>query len=80
MLEHLTSTFIIRPARNALKPVCGKFKRLIYKSMITPTQRTMHGRRVFAFSEFLFRSNWPLQRPEAALIPCMKLLGMTNED
>jgi len=33
------------PARNALKAVRGKFKHLIYKSMITTTQRTTHGRR-----------------------------------
>jgi hypothetical protein len=53
------SLFDIRPARNALKPVCGKVNHLIYRSMITPTQRTLHGRRVFAFSEFLFRLDRP---------------------
>jgi hypothetical protein len=35
------------PARNALKLVRGKFNNLIHNSMITLTQRTMHGRRVF---------------------------------
>jgi len=41
------SDIIIRPARNALKPVRGKLNNLIHNSMITLTQRTMHGRRVF---------------------------------
>ena len=45
--------FDIRPARNALKLVRGEFNNLIHNSRITLTQRTMHGRRVFAFSEFL---------------------------
>jgi len=45
LLRH--SAFRIRPARNALKLVGGKFNHLIYKSMITPNQHTMHGRRVF---------------------------------
>ena len=48
------------PARNALKPVGEKINYLIYETMLTPTQRTMHGRRVFAFSEFLLRSDWTL--------------------
>jgi hypothetical protein len=42
-------SFDIRPARNALKLVQGKFNNLIHNSMITLAQRTMHGRRVFAF-------------------------------
>jgi hypothetical protein len=41
--------FDVRPARNALKLVQGKFNNLIHNSMITLTQRTMHGRRVFVF-------------------------------
>jgi hypothetical protein len=41
------SLFLVRPARNALKLVRIKFYHLIYKSMVTPTKRTMHGRRVF---------------------------------
>ena len=60
--------FDIRPARNALKLVRGEFNNLIHNSMITPTQWTMHGRRVFAFFEFLLRLDWPLFRPAAALI------------
>jgi hypothetical protein len=44
--------FVFRTARNALKPVGGKFNHLIYKSVITSTQRTMHGRRVFVFRIF----------------------------
>jgi hypothetical protein len=39
--------FGIRPARNALELVRGKSNKLIYNPMITVTQRTMHGRRVF---------------------------------
>jgi hypothetical protein len=42
-----SSTLDVRPARNALKLVRGKFNNLIHNSMITLTQRTMHGRRVF---------------------------------
>jgi hypothetical protein len=44
---------IIRPARNALKPVRGKLNNLIHNSMITLTQRTMHGRRVFNVDGFV---------------------------
>jgi hypothetical protein len=47
------SDIIIRPARNALKPVRGKLNNLIHNSMITLTQRTMHGRRVFFFRDNL---------------------------
>ena len=65
-------TFDVRPARNAWKPVWGQFNHLIYMSMLTPTHRTMHGRRVFIFfsvpsappvSQLLhlnFRSSWML--------------------
>ena len=70
------SVFEIRPARNALKLVCGKFNHLIYKSMITPTQNTMHGRRVFAFSEFLLQSDWTLAASGSA---CMKLNEVKSE-
>jgi hypothetical protein len=49
-------SFDLQPARNALKPVCSKFDHLVYISMITTTQCTMHGRRVLAFSKFLYRS------------------------
>jgi hypothetical protein len=56
--------FDVRPARNALKLVRGKFNNLIHNSMITLTQRTMHGRRVFIsfFFDLTGRS-----RPEAVL-------------
>lgn len=37
----------VRPARNALRLVRDKFNNLIHNSMISLTQRTMHGRRVF---------------------------------
>ena len=60
---------MIRPARNASKLVCGKFKYFIYKSMITLTQRTRHGRRVFAFLESLFRLDRPFFWPAAGLNP-----------
>jgi len=39
----------VRPARNALKLVQGQFNHLIYISMVMPTHRTMHSRRVFFF-------------------------------
>jgi hypothetical protein len=45
--EFIYSMLDVRPARNALKLVRGKFNNLIHNSMITLTQRTMHGRRVF---------------------------------
>jgi hypothetical protein len=45
-------SFYIRPARNALKLVRVKFNNLIHNSMITLTQRTMHGRRVFEILRF----------------------------
>ncbi len=48
------SDIIIRPARNALKPVRGKLNNLIHNSMITLTQRTMHGRRVFGVGRSMF--------------------------
>jgi hypothetical protein len=38
----------VRPARNALKTVCGKFNHLIDISTFTPSHGTMHGKRVFA--------------------------------
>jgi len=44
----------VRPARNALKPVGGKFSQLIYRLMNPPTQPNMHGRRVFDVHQFLF--------------------------
>jgi hypothetical protein len=44
-------SFDIRPARNAMKLVRSEFNHLIYISMFTPTHRTMHGRRVFIFSD-----------------------------
>jgi hypothetical protein len=37
----------VRPARNALKLFCGIFRHLVQNSIIIPTHRTMHGRRVF---------------------------------
>jgi hypothetical protein len=42
----------VRPARNALKTVCGQFNHLIdistfNISTFTPSHGTMHGRRVF---------------------------------
>ena len=43
------SMFDVRPARNALKPGWGKFNHLIYISIFTRSQRTLHGRRVFIF-------------------------------
>jgi hypothetical protein len=49
------STFDVRTARNALEKLWGKFNQLIYWSMTTLIQRTMHGRRVF-ISFFLIRS------------------------
>ena len=40
-------SFDIRPARNALKLVRGKFNNFIHNSKFTLTQRSVHGRRVF---------------------------------
>lgn len=40
--------FDIRPARKALKLVRGKVNNLIQDSIVTLTQRSMHGRRVFS--------------------------------
>jgi hypothetical protein len=68
-IEYIPSTFIIRPARNALKLVRGKFNNLIHNSMMSLTQCAMHGRRVFAFLEFLFRSDRPFFWPAAGLKP-----------
>jgi hypothetical protein len=45
--------FDIRPARNALELVRSKFNNLIHNSMITLTQRTMHGRRAFDIRFFI---------------------------
>jgi len=50
--------FNVRPARNALETLWGKFNQLIYRSMIRLTQCTMHGRRVFI--SFFFRFDWKL--------------------
>jgi hypothetical protein len=52
--EFLPSTFDIRPARNALKPIRGKFSNLIHNALIMLTQHTLHGRRVFAFLKSFF--------------------------
>jgi len=46
--------FNVRPARNALKLVRGKFNNLIHNSMIMLTQRTMHGRRVLDVQKMLY--------------------------
>ena len=43
-------SFDIRPARNALKLVRGELNNLIHHTMLTLTQRTLHGRRVFCGS------------------------------
>ena len=45
-------SFDIRPARNALKLVRGELNNLIHHTMLTLTQRTLHGRRVFYGSLF----------------------------
>jgi len=47
--------------------VRGKFNNLIHNSMITLTQRTMHGRRVFDVHQFLFRFDRPFFWPAAGL-------------
>ena len=48
------SIFDIRPARNALKLVRGELNNLIHHTMLTLTQRTLHGRRVFDILRFAF--------------------------
>jgi hypothetical protein len=45
-------SFDIRPARNALKLVRGELNNLIHHTMLTLTQRTLHGRRVFDILRF----------------------------
>ena len=45
----------VRPARNALKLVRGKLNNLIHHTMLTLTQRTLHGRRVFDILRFDIR-------------------------
>jgi hypothetical protein len=57
-------SFDIRPARNALKPVRGEFNNLIHHTMLTLTQRTLHGRRVFDIL-FLYLSLWAGINPAA---------------
>jgi hypothetical protein len=47
--NHAKAWLDVLPARNALKTVCGQFNHLIDISTFTPSQRTMHGRRVFIF-------------------------------
>ncbi len=49
-----THSLDIRPARNALELVRGKFNNFIHNSMFTLTKRTMHGRRVFMIRYSLF--------------------------
>ena len=51
-------SFDIRPARNALKLVRGELNNLIHHTMLTLTQRTLHGRRVFDILRF-FGSLFP---------------------
>jgi len=45
-------SFDIRPARNALKLVRGELNNLIHHTMLTLTQRTLHGRRAFDILRF----------------------------
>ena len=47
-------SFDIRPARNALKLVRGELNNLIHHTMLTLTQRTLHGRRAFDILRFSF--------------------------
>jgi len=52
-------SFDIRPARNALKLVRGELNNLIHHTMLTLTQRTLHGRRVFDIRHSTVRCLYP---------------------